>query len=81
MGRKHGFGKLSDHVRRITYEGDFHQGKYSGKGKLVDKRNSITYEGDFDNGKYHGDGKFVLREGESRSLEYTGQFKEGKKSG
>ncbi|MCL1911293.1 MAG: hypothetical protein FWG13_03715, partial [Leptospirales bacterium] len=89
-GKRHGQGtQINEHNDGsfLTYEGEWRRGKKSGKGLQTYIRKdgaTIVSDGEFINDLMQGQGKMIitLNSGENfKSIEYNGEFKNGKKHG
>ncbi len=74
-----------DKVQRVSYKGNFKEGKQSGKGTLVVKTGA-KYEGSFENNLYNGFGVYTYTTGRINEAGYIydyyeGHWKDGKRSG
>ena len=85
-GKRHGKGKEFNKYGKLIYEGEYANGKRDGKGKQyedegmfgIENEPKLLYEGEFKNGKWNGKGKKYRIYLESQSLEYEGNFIDGK---
>jgi len=60
LGKRHGVGKLRR--RKMTYIGDFIEGKSSGIGELYSTNNRLEVKGQFNNGKLAGLGETYFQQ-------------------
>lgn len=61
-GRRHGFGKLHNHLQKYSYEGEFQKDLFDGQGKKVFE-NGKVYIGAFRSGIEHGYGELHTIDG------------------
>ncbi|MDO8365640.1 MAG: hypothetical protein Q7T20_02500 [Saprospiraceae bacterium] len=72
----HKKGKLIDYLEKLTYEGEFWEGRKNGKGK-ISYESGVQYEGEFLDDQPHGKGIRFLPNG----VIYEGEFRKGKAYG
>lgn len=75
-GLANGTGKLfyPGMERKLWYEGNFTDSKYSGKGTLYYENGMVCYEGEFSENEFNGMGTFYRQNG---SKMYEGEFMDG----
>jgi len=65
------------HANGDIYQGEWKDGKANGEGVFVDSEGSM-YKGGWLDDEYHGQGTECWNK---NSIQYTGEFKHGKKTG